>query len=149
MSQPRIYVAEPPAAYRLHKPVVADCSVLAALVFMEPQAAEAKALIAGCALHAPDLLAHEIGNVAVNKLRRKADAEVVQDGLTAFQLLPLQLHAASLPAQVALAQRYGLSAYDAAYLWLAAELKLPLLTFDRRLGLAAQEHLSGLDEGEA
>ena len=27
-----------------------------------------------------------------------------------------------------------LSAYDAAYLWLAAELKAPLATFDRKLG---------------
>jgi hypothetical protein len=29
-------------------------------------------------------------------------------------------------------------------LWLAAEMKAPLATFDRRLGVAAQRHLSAL-----
>ena len=45
----------------------------------------------------------------------------------------------------ALARHHQLSAYDAAYLWLAADLKCPLATFDERLADAAQAHLSGLD----
>ncbi len=40
--------------------------------------------------------------------------------------------------------RYQLSAYDAAYLWLAAELKAPLATFDAKLAAAAQAHLGAL-----
>jgi predicted nucleic acid-binding protein len=40
--------------------------------------------------------------------------------------------------------RYKLSGYDAAYLWLAAELKAPLATFDKKLAAAAQAHLSSL-----
>ena len=36
-----------------------------------------------------------------------------------------------------------LTAYDAAYLLLAATLQAPLLTFDQRLSQAAQRHLSG------
>ena len=40
---------------------------------------------------------------------------------------------------------YGLSAYDAAYLWLAAQLKAPLATFNRKLGEAAQAHLGALE----
>ena len=46
--------------------------------------------------------------------------------------------------QFELALRYDLSGYDAAYLWLAAELKAPLATFDKKLA-AAHAHLSGLD----
>ena len=42
------------------------------------------------------------------------------------------------------AARYELSAYDAAYLWLAAELRAPLATFDRRLAEATQAHLGTL-----
>ncbi|MDP3414253.1 MAG: type II toxin-antitoxin system VapC family toxin, partial [Polaromonas sp.] len=48
------------------------------------------------------------------------------------------------PAVADLAMRYGLSAYDAAYLWLAADLKCPLATFDDKLAAAARTHLAGL-----
>jgi predicted nucleic acid-binding protein len=40
--------------------------------------------------------------------------------------------------------QWKLSAYDAAYLWLAVELKAPLATFDTRLGNAARSHLENL-----
>jgi predicted nucleic acid-binding protein len=43
-----------------------------------------------------------------------------------------------------LAAQYHLSAYEAAYLQLAAELKCPLLTFDKRLGDAAKIHRATL-----
>ena len=59
--------------------------------------------------------------------------------------LPLQQRPIDLQAQVALALRYNLSTYDAAYLWLAADLKAPLATLDRRLGEAAQRHLQSLE----
>ena len=38
---------------------------------------------------------------------------------------------------LALALVWGLSAYDASYLWLAAALKVPLVTFDRQLAAVA------------
>ena len=44
---------------------------------------------------------------------------------------------------MALAQRYKLTAYDAAYLWLAERLEAPLATFDAALARAAREHLEG------
>ena len=37
-----------------------------------------------------------------------------------------------------------LSAHGAAFLWLAAEIKAPLATFDEQLGRAAQVHLASL-----
>ena len=61
-----------------------------------------------------------------------------------FLSLSVELSAVQ-PAQVlALAIRYKLSTYDAAYLWLAAEIKAPLATFDEQLGRAAQVHLASL-----
>jgi hypothetical protein len=45
-------------------------------------------------------------------------------------------------AQLDLAQRLSLTAYDAAYLQLALDLGAPLATFDRRLGLAAGKALA-------
>jgi predicted nucleic acid-binding protein len=46
-------------------------------------------------------------------------------------------------AQYALAMRYRLSAYDAAYLWLAGSLQAPLATFDAKLAGAARDYLAG------
>ena len=66
-------------------------------------------------------------------------------GLADYAALPLKQRPVDLQAQVALALRYDLSTYDAAYLWLAADLKAPLATLDRRLGEAAQRHLQSLE----
>jgi predicted nucleic acid-binding protein len=58
--------------------------------------------------------------------------------------MDLHLHQVEPQHALALALRYNLSAYDAAYLWLAAELKAPLATFDEKLAAAAQTHMAGL-----
>jgi predicted nucleic acid-binding protein len=148
-----IYLAEPPAVYRVRPPVVVDCSVLTAVVFDEPLRDEAERLLAGKALHAPDLIDCELANVAAKKHRLWLASGLkpdVADGLLAQALGPylslqLQRVGVDLHETVALATRYQLSAYDAAYLWLAAALTAPLATFDRQLGAAARQHLATLE----
>jgi predicted nucleic acid-binding protein len=54
------------------------------------------------------------------------------------------LHGIDPFAVLDLCVRYRLSAYDSCYLWLAAELKAPLATFDEKLATAAKTHLAGL-----
>ena len=81
----------------------------------------------------------------MKKLAQGWPARSVQAALADFSAHALELHRSDVVAQVELAQRYKLSAYDAAYLWLAAELKAPLATFDARLGKAAQRHLGALE----
>ena len=65
-------------------------------------------------------------------------------GLAEAAGMVIELHPIDPLVTTDLAQRYQLSAYDAAYLWLAADLMCPLATFDERLAAAAQTHLSGL-----
>lgn len=142
--RPKVYVAEPPAAYRLRPPLVVDCSLLAAVLFDEPERDEALTRMAGCELFAPHLLDFEIASVALKKSRQGL-AEVAACALADYGTLPLRQRTVDLQGQVALALRYELSTYDAAYLWLAAELKAPLATLDRRLGEAAQRHLPSLE----
>ena len=144
MSTPRLHVAEPPPHYRLRPPLVVDCSVVAGTVFSEPWQADADAQLTGRDLHAPYLLQCEIASVALKKARAGL-AELAADGIQSAADMAIELHGIEEGAVVALAQRYQLTAYDAAYLWLAAELKAPLATFDRRLGVAAQRHLSTLE----
>jgi predicted nucleic acid-binding protein len=59
--------------------------------------------------------------------------------------LAIDLHRIHEEAVVALGQRYQLSACDAAYLWLAADLNCALATFDGKLAEAAKAHLANLD----
>ena len=84
-------------------------------------------------------------NVSLKKLRRGMPAEAVDRALADYAEQAIDFFDTDLKGQYALAQQYKLSAYDAAYLWLAAELKAPLATFDAKLGKAAQRHLGELE----
>ena len=138
-----IYVAEPPPAYLGRPPLVVDCSVLVAVLFQEPMREEAVRSMAGRSLHAPALLDSEIANVAVKKSRGGLPQALVGDALDKYAQHAIELHRPDVAAQYALAIRYGLSAYDAAYLWLAGALQAPLVTFDAKLGQAARAYLAG------
>jgi predicted nucleic acid-binding protein len=93
--------------------------------------------------HAPDLWLWECSNIIANGVKRSRITP--QDGLLVWSVLDAvrtRVELATLqPAQtracLVLAFDLGLSVYDAAYLWLAMSLKLPLLTHDERLAAAA------------
>ena len=143
-AHPQLYVAEPPASYRVLPPLVVDCSVMVAAMFEEPARDQAIALMSGKLLFAPGLLVHEMVNVAARKLRAGSPSATVRQALADFDAHAIELRPTDPQEQFELALRYDLSGYDAAYLWLAAELKAPLATFDKKLAAAAQAHLSGL-----
>lgn len=139
-----LFVAEPPAQYLVQPPLVVDCSVLSAAIFEEESRGVALDLLKGKALHAPYLLEHELVSVALKKQKLGWPYEAVTLALAGQSQLDISLHRTDIEAQHALAVRYKLSAYDAAYLWLAAELKAPLATFNEKLARAASAHLSSL-----
>lgn len=136
----RVLRADPPTALRLRHPVVVDCGVLAAVLFDEPGRAAALRQLEGASLHAPVLLDYEIASVAAHKARAGL-GEVAAQGLADYGVLALERVPVPAFAQAGLAISYGISTYDAAYLWLAAQIKAPLLTFDARLARAARRHL--------
>lgn len=139
-----LHLAEPPAAYARRPRIVADATVLAAAVFGEADQDPAVALLQGRSLAAPHLVDYEMTSVALKKLRRAGlTVDAVTASLDAFTALAIERHPIDPPAVLALAQRYRLTAYDAAYLWLAERLEAPLATFDAALGRAAQDYLTG------
>lgn len=143
-SGPRpLYVAEPPVQYLARPPVVVDCSALAGIIFEEPWQAQAGEKIRGRSLNAPFLLEIELSSVAIKK-HKQGYGTLVDKGLERFKALNVSLHQIELKEVLALALQYKLSAYDASYLWLAANLKAPLATFDEKLATAAQVHLASL-----
>ena len=140
-----VLIAEPRPAYLSRPPLVVDCSVLSALLFEEPARDEALRCLSGKTLHAPSLLDHEIVSVALKKRKSGWPAESIDLALADYAVHSIELHrTADVVAQYSLAIRYKLSAYDAAYLWLAAELRAPLVTFDEKLATAARTHLASL-----
>lgn len=140
MSEP--IIAEPRGVYRRLPPMVVDCSVLAALLFDEPEREGAARILMGKSLFAPWLIDYEMVSVGL----RKADsglAEVAIRGLEDFAQLRMTRRSISSHSLWALARQEGLTACDAAYLQLAIELNAPLATYDRTLGAAAERVLSG------
>ena len=138
-----VYVAEPPAAYLGRPPLVVDCSVLSAVLFEEDSRDEALRIMTGKTLHAPLLLDTEIASVALKKGRTGWPQAIIQDALSDYLQQAIEHHRPDVQAQCALALRYALSAYDAAYLWVAGALQAPLATFDAKLAKAARAHLAG------
>lgn len=140
----KLHIAEPPAAYLVRPPIVVDCSVVCGILFDEPWRAQAMSRIAGKTLYAPYLLDHEVVSVTLKKQRQNWARESITAALEDYGQYEIELRETNTAQQFDLALRYKLSAYDAAYLWLAAELKAPLATFDEKLAKAASAHLSSL-----
>jgi len=136
-----LFISEPAGQYTRYPPLVVDCSVLAIVLFDEPERETALLAMAGKELFAPDLLDHEMVSVALKKSRlgmQKAAEQALND----LSDLRLTRCAVDSSAQFELARRMKLTAYDAAYLQLAMDLRAPLATFDQKLGRAAKSVLS-------
>jgi predicted nucleic acid-binding protein len=118
--------------------VVVDASAVGALLFGEPGQDAMAARLRGCELHAPPLLAFEIANIAVKKVRRRELVELLALAAVAvFEALPLTITDVTAESCARTALQTGLSAYDAAYLVLARELRMPLVTLDAKMRKAA------------
>jgi predicted nucleic acid-binding protein len=116
-----------------------DASALAALLFGEPKADLVAEYLSGADLFAPSLIRYELASVC-DKKRRLYPAQ--QDLLLAAIALYPRLGVAEVevPAteMASLARDAEVTAYDAAYLWVARHAKIPLLTLDRKLAAAAR-----------
>jgi len=116
---------------------VVDASALAALLFDEPEARAIADRLEDGSLVAPALLSFEIANVCLKKLR--SNLQQREALLTAFALytrMPIEIVEVEHADTIELAEVFGLTSYDAAYLWLAQELAAELVTLDRRLQIA-------------
>ena len=90
----------------------------------------------------PGLWRWEIANVLQLNVRRgRHDADFRDGALSGLALLPAKVDAEAdrqaWSAAIHLAERHGLTVYDAAYLEIASRRKIPLATMDRQLRAAA------------
>ena len=135
---------------RVDRGCVLDSSVALALTLEEPGGAAAAQLVASLCqgparLVAPPLFDVECASGLVKAVRR---GRLAADTSAAAFLATLQMpverlqSATSVFKGLELALEYGISAYDAVYVALAAEERLPLVTVDVRLvrALAGSSH---------
>ncbi len=113
---------------------VVDASAIGALLFGEPEGLNVAGRLSGSRLAAPELLFFEVASVCLKKLKRYPDRR--QSILKAFEMLRrLAIESVEVDHAevVLLAERNGLTAFDASYLWLARRLEAELVTLDQRL----------------
>ncbi len=121
---------------------VVDASALAAVLFDEPEAAPVLASVRGV-LIAPSLIRYELASVCVTRMIRHPERmEQIENRYRLLGSLALELVEPDWDRLPALARRWQLSAYDAAYLEIALARNAPLVTLDARLA-AAWEAASG------
>jgi predicted nucleic acid-binding protein len=131
-----------------HSAVVLDASVTATWLLPDEASSASREVFVrirrgSLVPHAPDLWLWECGNIIANGVKRNritpADALLTWSVLDAIRTRVELTH--PVPAQtraaLTLAIDAGLSLYDAAYLWLAMSLKLPLLSTNQALARAA------------
>jgi len=114
--------------------LVVDASAIAAVLFGEPDGATIRAYVRGESMIAPHLIDYELANIGVKRVRRSPQSEidvlVMLRGLEALQIQRMPVP----PLEVTqLANKTGLSAYDASYLWLAMSKDVELVTLDNHL----------------
>lgn len=103
-----------------------------------------RGLSSDAALWVPSLWWHEVANALLVAERRERISESGSLGaLEVFRSMGLETDSAAGPEMLwrlrTLGREYGLSAYDAAYLELAARRQLPLATLDDALADAARK----------
>lgn len=117
---------------------VADSSLLAAVAFGEPEAAEAAASIGDSDLYEPTLLRYELFSIARKKVSNHPEQRSgLLRGLRAILSLDMRWVEPNHQQVVELALESELSTYDVSYLYIARELALPLVTYDPWMRVAA------------
>lgn len=114
--------------------LVVDASAVAAMLFEEPEAETIRAHIRDESVIAPQLIDYELANICWKRVRRHPATQAESLAMLATVALVSMTRVVVPPSEAArLAIRTGLTAYDAAYLWLAWSRDAELITLDRRL----------------
>ena len=121
---------------------VVDASAVAAVLFMEPEGEALSRKLEG-RLIAPLLLPFELANVCRSKIRSQPGcAGTCLEQYRELPRLGIELVAVNMDVVPELANRFNLTAYDAAYLEAALQYSAALVTLDASLaaGFAAAKN---------
>jgi len=123
---------------------VVDASAICAVLFGEPEGRLVIDQLGGEPLAAPSLLTYEVANTCRQKLRRHPEQRArLLAAHARFERLGLEQAPVDPAAVLQLAETTGLTAYDAAYVWLAGALGVELVSLDARVQRAATAQRQG------
>ncbi|MGK5087078.1 type II toxin-antitoxin system VapC family toxin [Bdellovibrionota bacterium FG-2] len=117
--------------------LVVDASAVSAIFFREPEAELLERKLLNRSWVAPTLIDYEIGSVYLKKI--KYHPQLRQQLDECYQVYcDAAIERVDVPVSsvFAIAEKYGLTIYDASYFWLAATLNLKLVTLDKQLAAA-------------
>ena len=121
--------------------IVADTNTFLAVALNEPEKPQIIKHTAGHELIAPDVLPFEIGNALTALMRRHLlDVDEVTTAWDSTQSIQVELYKTNIRNALEIASNFKIYAYDAYFLECASNLKLPLLTLDKRLRDVAVEN---------
>jgi len=111
--------------------IIADANIYLAVILNEPEKARIIERTKEAELVSPEVLPYEIGNALTAMLKRKRlNKEEILKGFNIFNMIPLRLMPVNIEKALDIACTFNIYAYDAYYLELAQQLKIPLLTLD-------------------
>ena len=113
---------------------VIDASAFGAVLFNEPEAQIVIARLHNSRLAAPALLPFEIASICLKKIRRYPEQRKLL--YAAYRLadhVEIAYSSIEMNDVIELAEKSGLTVYDASYLYLAQTLSAELVTLDKQL----------------
>jgi len=122
------------------KEIVADASVVLAVLLNEPEKSRIIEITEGRDLVSPGCLKWEIGNAFSAMLKRKRlNEKQVQKALDTFSVIPIKEVEVNLNDALRLCGTHNIYAYDAYYMIVSKRLSRPILTLDERMSAVAKE----------
>src|ERR1700744_4699692 len=128
-------------------PFVLDASITMSWCFADESTPYTRSVLASLLdtyAEVPSLWTFEVANVlAVNEKKQRITSAIADEFMQTRAVLDIRVEQAAPPmdgnALLPLVRRYGLTAYDAAYLELAKRKNMPLATLDKDLIAAAPQ----------
>lgn len=118
---------------------VVDASAVVALLFDELTRDTIVAQLRSGTLRAPSLIVFEVASACLKKIRAAPrEREALLEAFSLFDTLSIALEPVDLRDAIMLAERTGLSLYDATYLALALARGSELVTLDAKFARAAE-----------
>ena len=127
--------------------IVADTSVVIAVITNEQTKTKLIGLTQGYQLYAPSSITWEVGNAISAMYKRKSINE--KDGsniLSEYKKMPIALIDIDVLASIKIAHHYSMYAYDAYMVQCAKEQRASLITLDKKLAqIAKQENIKTIE----